>query len=139
MNDNRASDWTDGGGVEFEGVVEVVPIRHVWGKGGLEEEVQGDFGFWEELVPEEVGQGIGGDGEDGKHVSFKTLDGAFGYIAAMDIWQDKLESAVLFVNDGATILGASLIVEDLEINAVALGFEARHDYVVDINTMPVVA
>ena len=100
----------------------MLPGRHVQGKGGIAEEVQGKFGLREELVLEEVGEGIGDTGEDGEEVSFKSADGVFVYIAAMYIWKNKLESSVPLVNNGATILGASLIVEDLEINSVALGF-----------------
>ena len=72
-------------------------------------------------------------------MGFKNADGVFGYIAAMDIWWDNLEGAVPPVNDGATVLGASLIVEELEINVVVLGFEDRHDDVVGRNAMPVFA
>ena len=39
-------------GVEVEGAVEVFPGRHGWVKGGLAEEVQGEFGLREELVSE---------------------------------------------------------------------------------------
>ena len=47
--------------------------------------VQGEIGLREELVPEEVGERIGDAGEDGKELSFKSADGVFGYIAAMEI------------------------------------------------------
>ena len=56
MDDDQASNWTDGGGVEVEGAVEVFPGRHVRGKGGMAEEVQGEFGLKEEFSPEEVGE-----------------------------------------------------------------------------------
>ena len=72
-------------------------------------------------------------------MGFKILDGVFGYIAAMDIWRYNLEGAFPLVNYGATIIGASLIVEDLDINAVALGFEAIHDDVVGRNVIPAVS
>ena len=67
------------------------PGKNVRGKGGPAEEVRGEFGLREELVPEEVGEVIGDAGENEKEVSFKSADDAFGYIAAMDIWSDKLE------------------------------------------------
>ena len=57
----------------------------------------------------------------------------------MGIWKDNLEGAVPLINNGATILSASLVVEDLEINNVDLGFEARHDAIVGRNMMPVIA
>ena len=102
----------------------MLPGRHLRCKGGLEEEVQGEFCLREELVPEEVGEGIGDAGEDGKELSFKSADGTFSDIAAMEIWWEKLEIAIPLINDGAAILSASFIVNDLEINVVALGFKA---------------
>ena len=93
MDNVRAADLTNGGGVEVEGAVEVFPGRNVRGKGGLAEEVQGEFRLREELVPEEVGEGIGDTNEDGKELSFKIADGMFSNILAMDIWRDKLEIA----------------------------------------------
>ena len=139
MDNEQAADWTDEGGIEVEWDVEVFPCRLVWGKGGLAEEFQGEFRLWEELIPEEVGEGIGDAGKDGKEVRFESKDGTFNDIVAMDIWQDKLEISVTLINDGAAILGAKFIVKDLEIKAVALGFKVRHDAVVGSNAMPVVA
>ena len=52
MDNVRAADLTNGGGVEVEGAVEVFPGRNVRGKGGLAVEVQGKFGLREELVSE---------------------------------------------------------------------------------------
>ena len=72
-------------------------------------------------------------------MGFESVDGAFGYVATMEIRQYKLESAVPIFNDGEKILGAGLIVVDLEINAVDFGLEARHDAVIGSNAMAVVA
>ena len=90
MDDERAANWSDGGGIKVEGAVEVFPGIYIRGKGGLVEEVQGEFGLREELVPEEVGELIGDAGEVRKEVRFKSVDGVFGYVVAMDIRQDKL-------------------------------------------------
>ena len=90
MDYEQTENWANGGDVKVEGDVEVFPDRHVRGKGGLAEEVQGEFGLQEELVPEEVGEGIGDAGKDGKEVSFKSVDGAFRYVAEMYTRQDKL-------------------------------------------------
>ena len=139
MDNDRAADWTDGGGIKVEGDVEVFPGRHVRGKGGLVEEAQGEFHLREELVPEEFEEEIGDAGKDGKKVSFKSADGTFSNIAATEIWRDKLEISVPLINDGAAILGTKFIVKDLDINARALGFEAQHDAVVGRNVMPVIA
>ena len=72
-------------------------------------------------------------------MSFKSADGTFRDITEMEIWQENLEIAVPLINDGAAILGDSLIVENLDINAVALVFEAKHGIVLGRNAMPVVA
>ena len=93
----------------------------------------------EELVPQEVGEGIVDASKDRKEVGFEGADGAFRYVAAMDVRRDNMEIAVPIFNDGATIINAGLVVKDLEINAVAFGLEAIHDAVVGINMMAVVA
>ena len=121
------------------GSTEVFLGRHVRGKGVLAEEVQGEFCLQEELFPQEFGEGIRDARKDGKEVEFESADGAFGYVGAMDIRRDKLESAVPIFNDGVTIIGAGLVVEDLEINSVAFGLEGRNYYVVGSNAMAVVA
>ena len=66
MGDDRAAGWADVGGIKVEGSVEVFPGIHVQVKGGLANEVQGEFSLREELVPEEVGGGIGDASKDGK-------------------------------------------------------------------------
>ena len=70
---------------------------------------------------------------------FKSVDDTFSNIVTMDIWWGYLEIAVPLINDGAALIGASLIVEDLDINTVALGFEVQHDDVVGSNAMAVVS
>ena len=37
MDDDRAANWDNGGGITVEGSIEVFPVIHVWGKGGLAE------------------------------------------------------------------------------------------------------
>ena len=86
MDNYREDDWTNGGGVEVEGDFEVLPGRHFWGKGGMAEEVQCEFRLREDLVPEEVEEGIGDADEDGKEVSFRSAGDTFSDIAVMDIW-----------------------------------------------------
>ena len=66
MDDDRAANWVDGGGIKVEGAIEVLPGRHVRVKGGLAEEVQGEFRLQEELVSQEVGEGIVDVGKDRK-------------------------------------------------------------------------
>ena len=139
MDNDRVADGAYMGGIKVEGAIEVLPGRHVRGEGGLAEEVQYELRLREELVPQEVGEGIVDYVKDRKEVGSEGGDSAFGYIEAMDIRRDNLESAVQIFNDGATIINTGLVVKDLEIDAVAFGIEARHDAVVGINTIAVVA
>ena len=83
MDDERAANWSGGGGIKVEGAVEVFPGIYIRGKGGLVEEVQGEFGLREELVPEEVGEVTGDAGEVRKEVGFISANVAFGYVATM--------------------------------------------------------
>ena len=93
----------------------------------------------EELVPQEFGEDIGDAGKYGKEVVSENEYGAFGYVAAMEIKRENLESAVPIFNNGATILDTGLVVEDLETNGVTFGLEARHDSVLGRNAMAIVA
>ena len=43
MDGDREYDWSNGGVIKFEGAIEMFPGRHVRGKGGLAEEVLGEF------------------------------------------------------------------------------------------------
>ena len=79
VDDERAADWADGGGIKVEGAIAVLSGRHIRVKGGLSNEIQGEFRLQEELVPQEVGEGIRDSGKDGKEVGFQSGDGAFGY------------------------------------------------------------
>ena len=51
------------------------PGRHTQVYGVLTEEVQVEFGLWENLVPEEVREGIGDAKKDGKELGFESADG----------------------------------------------------------------
>ena len=117
----------------------MVPVRYVRGKGGLAEKVQGKFRLRKELVPQEVGDGIGYTGKYGKEVGFEGVDGAFIYVAAMNIRRDKLENAVPIFKDGTTTLVTGLVFMDLEVDAVAFVLETRNHAVVVSNYMAVVA
>ena len=90
VDDDRAADWDYGGGIKVEGAIGVFPRIHVQGKGGLAEEVQGEFRLREELVPQAVGEEIGDARKDGREVGFESANDVFIYVAAMEIWRDKL-------------------------------------------------
>ena len=102
-------------------------------------EVQGKFGLREELVPEEVGKVPGESSKNGKEVCFEGVDVLFSNVARVDIRRDELEGAVPVFNNGAAIFGTGFVVEDLEVNNVAFGLEARHDVVVRGKTVAIIA
>ena len=70
VDDDRAADWDYGGGIKVEGAIGVFPRIHVQGKGGLAEEVQGEFCLREDLIRHEVGEVIGYSSKDGIEVGF---------------------------------------------------------------------
>ena len=66
------------------------------------------------------------------------MDGSFRNIAAVDIRRDNLEGAVPVFNDGVAVFGTGFVIEDLEVHAVSIGFEASHDGVVGGKTVAIV-
>ena len=93
----------------------------------------------EELVPEEVGKGVGDASKDGKEVCFEGANGSFRNVAAVDIRRDDLEGAVLVFNNGVEVFGTSFVIEDLEVHTVSFGLEASHDGVVGCEAVAIVA
>ena len=77
----------------------------------------------EELVPEEVGKGVGYASKDGKEVCFEGADGSFRNVAAVNIRRDELEGAVPVFNYSTAVFGTGFVVEDLEVNAVAFDWK----------------
>ena len=51
VNEYAASDGAEGGGVEVEGAIEVLPSGEEGSDGGLAEKVEGEFGLQEEFFP----------------------------------------------------------------------------------------
>ena len=51
MNEYVASDGAEGDGFKVEGAIEVLPSGKEGSDGGLAENVEGEFGLWEEFVP----------------------------------------------------------------------------------------
>ena len=93
----------------------------------------------EELVPEEVGEGVGDASKNGKEVCFEGEDGSFINVTAVDIWRDKLKGAVPVFDNGTAVFGTGFVIEDLEVNTVAFGLEASHDVVVGGEAVAIVA
>ena len=75
----------------------------------------------EEIVPEEVGKGVGDASKYCKEVGFERANGSFSDVAAVEIRRDKLEGAVPVFNDGAAVFRTGFVIEDLEVNAVSFG------------------
>ena len=53
-------------------------------------------------------------------MGFKGLDHAFRYVAAVHVRGNKLEGCVPFLLDFQFVSGAAFVVEDLEVNGVAV-------------------
>ena len=51
----------------------------------MTKEVQGEIGLREDMVPEEVGNGVVEASKDCKEVGFEGADGTFSDVAAVDI------------------------------------------------------
>ena len=51
MNEGAEAYGAEGGGVEVEGAIEVLPSGKEGSDGGLEEKVEGEFGLREEFFP----------------------------------------------------------------------------------------
>ena len=51
MNEYAAFNRAEGGGVEFEGAIEVFPSGSEGRNGGLTEKVEGELGLREEFIP----------------------------------------------------------------------------------------
>ena len=83
----------------------------------------------QELVPEIVGERFTDNSHDGKKVRFGGTDGLLGGIAPVHIRGHRLVICFPLLPDGAAILLAGLILQDLEVNFVAALFDA-HVYVV---------
>ena len=58
---------------------------------------------------------------------FERADGPFGNVAAVDIWWDKLDLGSPFLFDLEFVGGATLVVENLQVNSVASLGEVGHD------------
>ena len=85
VDEDAAANGAEGGGVEVEGDIEVLPYRREGGNGGFAEEVERELGLREELFPQVVGEGGRYTGKDAEQVGFEGADGTFGDVAAVDI------------------------------------------------------
>ena len=82
-----------------------------------------------ELVPEEWGEGGGDACKNGEEVCLERLDHAFGYVAAVHVGRNELEGSVPLFFNLLFVGGAALVVEDLEVDVVAVLLEAGRDAV----------
>ena len=60
-------------------------------------------------------------------MSFECADGPFGNVTAVDIWWDKLELGSPFLFDLEFVGSAALVVENLQVKAVASLGKVGHD------------
>ena len=103
------------------------PGRNGRGNVGLAKEIQGEFCLSSQAFPQEFGKGIRDSRQNGEEVCFERADGPFSNVAAVDIWWDKLELGSPFLFGLEFVGGAALVVENLQVNAVASLGEVGHD------------
>ena len=96
----------------------------------MAQEIEGEFGLGDEQVPEVLWEVGGNTGKNGNEVGLEGPDGLLGGIAAMDVRRYKLVSCVVFLCDESLILGAGLVVKDLEVDGVAICLQPGHDCLV---------
>ena len=72
-------------------------------------------------------------------MSFESADGSLVEVAVMNVWGHKLERASPHVLNGLPLGLDRLVVKDLQVDGVAVRFEASHDAVVCRNAMAVLA
>ena len=82
-----------------------------------------------EFVPEETGKSGSDACEDGEEMCLEGLDHAFRYVAAVHVGRNELEGGVPFFFNLLFVGGAALVVEDLEVDVMAVPLEAGHDTV----------
>jgi hypothetical protein len=65
----------------------------------LPEEVEGDFGLWEQSVPKSIRERIGDTSKHAEEVCFKVTNGHFGSVAVMTTGWDELDREMVLVSD----------------------------------------
>ncbi len=101
----------------------------------MPEEVEGELSLQEEQVPQVWWKCWVDSSKDGNEVILEGSDGAFGLIATMHVWRDKLELGM--PRKGACLFegSAGFVVHDLEINRQTSCSQTSHDNVVGSKTM----
>ena len=124
---DRAAHGAHGSCIEVNRAVVVFPGRDGRGNDGMAKEVQGEFYFRYQAVPQEFGKGIRYSRQNGEEVCFECADGPLGNVAAVDIWWDKLELGFPFIFDLEFVGGAAIVVENLQVDDVASLGKFGHD------------
>jgi hypothetical protein len=72
-------------------------------------------------------------------VRLESLDGAFGYVAAMHVGGDELVGAVPVFSDDSTVFSTGFVVQNLVVNGVCPCCKSSHEVVVGWDAVSVVA
>ena len=72
-------------------------------------------------------------------MGLECADGPFSHISSVDVRGYQLVFGFPFTSDSLFVGCTGLIVEDLEVNSMALGMESLHDRVVGLNAMSIFA
>jgi hypothetical protein len=118
--------------------LEKLPSADLRVESGLPKEIEGQFRLWEKQVPEIWGEHGVHPCQDKQEVTLKSADGALRPIPAVHVWGDELELGFPLDGDGFLVRGASLIVENLEVNGKAACHQPCHDSIVGHNPMTVI-
>jgi hypothetical protein len=123
VHDDASARGCERGGIEIESSVKLSFGREPGVQAQLSEKIQGQQGLWNEPTPEVHGPILVSGAEAGNEVVLECADGAFGGVASVIVWGDKL------------VLNALLRHELFEaargfvIQALQLGFEPPVDKV----------
>ena len=130
MDENATTYRSDGSGIVIAGDMELIPGRKMGCKGGLLEKVECAIGLWEQLFPKAVREIWVNPCQDGEEVGLEGMYILLGDIAAVDIWGYELIVKRPFFSDDMKICSAGFIVDNLEVDPVAVSLKGGHNIVV---------
>ena len=98
IDNSSCAKRSKGGAVEVKFSKNLVISRQFWIDPGCPEEVQGDDGLWEELIPQACREALVSPIEDGGEVVFKGADGPFSWIGAVVVCSNELVFELLLLD-----------------------------------------
>ena len=130
VDENATIYLSNGSGVVVVGAMEVTPGRNMGYKSGWSEKVERELGLWEQLFSKVVREIWVNPCQDGEEVGLEGMYILLGDIAAVDIWGYELIVKRPFFSDDMKICSAGFIVDNLEVDPVAVSLKGGHNIVV---------